>query len=493
MTWTRASPPNVIGEKLPLVLLGFVAVALGLGLSRPDGVRFAIAVASGLFLMGFAVRSPRSVLYALILWYVGLGLTRRLVSGLGEKQGYGDPLLLVGAGTTMLLALIALQRGALRNRTHLTSAVMVLTVFLGLSALNPLQGNLAVGLSGAMVVVVPMLAFLVGRALVDDRILKRLLVLLSGLGPLVALYGLYQTFVGFPTWDRRWIVDHGYTALNVGNAIRAFASFSSGSEYAAFLAMSIVVWLTYVHGFIRTSLAVVTLGLLGAALWFESVRNSIVMTVLAVALMLAARARLSIKWALLVGAASLLILPPAVALLAPVSFSNSAGGGLAKHQVEGLSDPLGENSTLLIHVELMVNGIRGAFSDPLGVGVGAVTVSGEKFGSTSRITEVDPGNVAVAAGFPGLIAYAAVLLLAFSRLYQQAALRRDILSFAALGIAIVTSPQWLTGGQYAIAFWPWLLLGWSDNRQRLEDPTIAQADQSRTLPSETVSQATLVL
>lgn len=446
-------------------LLG-ASAATGILIASPGGVRIAMAVGAGSFLVVLALRVPRSVLVALVVWFVTLGLTRRLVSGISAKEAYGDPLLMVGAVTWAFLGLVAVRLGALANRSRVTSAVLVLAALLAASAINPLQGGLAVGLSGALVVVLPMAAFLVGRAIVDDDLLKRLLLVVAWLGLVAAVYGLYQTFVGFPPWDERWVTEHGYAALNVGGVIRAFSSFSAASEYASFLGITIVVWLAYARGLARTSVGVAALGLLGTALWFESARGSIALTVVAVGLVFTARAGLTLNRSLLVGAALVIALPTVIGRLAPTQFSDAAGDRLAQHQVEGLTDPFGSSSSLPGHIDLVAAGIGNAVHDPLGVGVGAVTIAGDKYGGTARPTEADPGNVAVAAGFPGLLAYVLVVLLAVPRLYRLAVRRRDPLSLASLGIVIVTSLQWLNGGHYATAFWPWLILGWSEARTR---------------------------
>lgn len=458
------------------------AAVVGALVAQPGGLRLAVAAAAGLLVVLVALQLPRSVLVGLIVWLVALGTVRRLASGVSPKEAYGDPLLLVGAAAWVILGVEATRRGAFAGRSRLTNAVLSLGAVLLLSSLNPLQGGLRVGLSGALLVVVPMAAFLVGRALVDDRLLGRLLRIAAWLGVSVALYGLYQTFSGFPPWDETWIKNEGYGALNVGGTIRPFASFSAASEYAGFLGIAVVIWVAQARSVVRWPLAAVALGLLGAALWYEAARGSTVLTVAAVALVLTARAGLPLGRSLLLGAGALLVLPLVIAQVAPGQFSDRPGDRLAEHQVEGLSDPFGEDSTLPEHIDRVLDGIVGAVRNPLGIGVGATTISGDKFGGEFAPTEADPGNVAVAAGFPGLLAYAAVVLVGVPRAYRLAVQRRDAASLAALGIVAVTSLQWLTGGHYAVAFWPWLVLGWVDVAYaRLPDKGTSEsaADQGR--------------
>jgi len=330
-----------------------------------------------------------------------------------------------------------------------------------------------VGLSGALLIVVPMTAFFVGRTIVDDELLQRLFVIVACCGLIVAVYGLSQTFVGFPSWDAQWIDQHGYVALTVGGVSRAFSSFSAASEYASFLGIAVVIYVAYARGLARVSLCILALGLLASALWFESGRGIIVLTVVAVVAVVAARSGLSLRSGLLLGGAVLLALPFVISRLIPSEFSGGAGGTLAQHQVEGLADPFGEGSTLPIHIESVVRGLGSAIESPIGIGVGAITISGLKYGDTAVLTEADPSNVAVAAGLPALLAYLAVLFIALPKLYDRACRSRDPLSVAALGIVVVTLLSWLNGGHYATAFWPWLILGWSDAlaRKRPEVPS----------------------
>lgn len=455
----RSTPARVLG---PAGMLA-AAVVAGAMVSQPSLLRIALGAAGAFLLAMAAVRLPSGrVLGILVTWLAALGLVRRLTSGVSPKEAWGDPLLFVGATVWVVLALTAVHHGALRGRTRLTTAVVALGGLLAVSALNPQQGGLTVGLSGALLVVVPMLAFLIGRALLDDTTFGRLLWLVAGLGLAAAVYGLVQTFSGFPPWDQAWIDNEGYTALNVGGVIRAFASFSAASEYSGFLGLAVVAWVAQGRGLLRWPLLAGALALLATALWYESSRGIIVLTIAAVGAMLAARARVPLGRALVGGVVVVAALPTVVGWLAPAQPSTDPAGQLTAHQVEGLTDPFGEGSTLPAHIELVRGGIESALSDPLGHGVGSITISGSKYGGAVGSAEGDPGRAPFAAGLPGMIAYLAVVVLGLPRAYRLAAARRDAVSLAALGILVVTFLQWLNGGHYAVAFWAWLALGWVD-------------------------------
>lgn len=447
-----------------VAVLGVTAVAglVGALVATPAGLRAGMALAVAITLGVISFRLPHGAWYCLIGWLTALGLTRRLVSGFSPDDTGGDPLILVAAACWIVLLAAAANRGAFARRTALTNAVLILWAVLALSAFNPLQGPLTVGLGGALFIVVPMSAFFVGRALVDDDLLSRLLWWLGWLGVAVAAYGMVQTFWGFPSWDEAWIQQEGYAALNVGGVIRPFSSFSAASEYAHFLGLAIVAWIARARGLGRWTAVAGPLALLGASLWYESSRGAVVMVTASIGLMLAARAGVGMARSLAMAAALVAALPILVGQVAPAEFSGDPGDVLVQHQVAGLTDPFGDDSSLPTHITMISRGITSAVREPVGIGVGAITIAGDRFGEGTTNSEGDPGNAPVAAGIAGLLAYGVVVLIAIPHAYRLAATRRDALSLAALGIMTTTFLQWLNGGNYAVVFWPWLVMGWVD-------------------------------
>jgi hypothetical protein len=110
----------------------------------------------------------------------------------------------------------------------------------------------------------------------------------------------------------------------------------------------------------------------------------------------------------------------------------------------------------------MTTGIRDAIREPIGHGSGAVSIAATRFGATTLGTEVDPSNFGVALGLPGLILYVVVVIVGFRTTYSLAARNGAWWRLAALGLLAVTFLEWGTGGQYATAWLPWLILGWAD-------------------------------
>ena len=464
-SWLRMGPAETV------VLLGLLVAALfGALLAASVSLHILLALAVCPLVLAVVWMSPRSTIVGLAFWLIALGTVRRLL-GSGNSSGLGDPLLLVGPAVLVLLLVVACGRGALRNRSPLANAIGLLSLLVLVEALNPLQGGLLVGLGGLLFVLVPMLAFWVGRSLLDDVTLRRLFRLIAVMSVLAAAYGLFQQFVGFPSWDQRWIASNGYVALKIGNDVtRAFSSFSSAQEYAAFLSVGLVVWVSTIRNVRRVLLPVqlAAIGLVGFALVLASVRTSLVLTAAALGAMAAARVRLRPGIALLAGALAILALGIGLSYLsssAQTSTSTTANpsGQLLQHDIAGITDPTGSGSSLPGHLSETVAGIKSAFLQPIGYGTGSITLASHLDGLTNAGKENDVGNAGTALGLLGLFVYVVVVARGMLGSYRLAARRRDTLALAALGLLVVMISQWLNGDLYSVAWLAWLILGWVDH------------------------------
>jgi hypothetical protein len=425
-------------------------------------LRVVLALIAAATLVICAVAAPRAVLYGLVVWMFALGLVRRLVGTVGPG-GPLDPLLLVGPVVLAALVASTTARSSFRARTPLANLVLAMSGLLVLSALNPLQGGPLVGIAGLLFTVVPMLGFWIGRAAGDDYLVGGILKLYAALSVLAAAYGLYQTFAGLPAWDERWTVQGGYTALNVGGVIRAFGTSSSASEYVTLVAIGIVAWFTLSS---RPLLAAPPLALLGCACFYASMRSVVFGLALTLAVVGAIRWRLPLPAIVAIGFASLFTIVWLAGRLLPATEADHPTAALVEHQLGGLADPLDpEASTFALHLEYFRSGLTSAFSNPVGHGVGVVTIASSKFGGSARGTELDVSNMAVAAGLPGLVLYLFLAGAGMARAYKVARLRRSRLALCALGVLLVMALQWLNGGQYSVAVLPWFLLGWLDRQQ----------------------------
>lgn len=448
----------------PAVML-VVAVAAGAGLAFERVARSVMLLALGLAVVAFGLLQPRLLLVACFLFLPVLGLLRRVVS-----SGYGgtstDLLLLVVPLATAILMLAVLSKPSVRRSKH-AGAVLLLGVLTALHVINPLQGGLLVGLGGLLFLLVPLLWFWIGRSLVDEKMMLRLFRIVIPIALLASLYGLHQVFVGFLPFDQAWIDSAGYIALNVGGFIRPFGTFNSAAEYATYLAIGLLaVWALGRTATVRL-FALPVLAVISLALFLEAQRGIIVLTILALTVMVAVRCRMNIVLAGIFGLVAIGLVSLGLRFVT-FGLVNPQVDAFLKHQIGGITNPLNADvSTLSVHGTMFRGGIREAFKNPIGRGAGAVSIAGAKFGGPRSNTEIDLSNAAVALGLPGLCAFLFVWVGGIKRAYYWARFSQDPLSLLMLGVLLVTSLQWLNGGQYATAPFPWLILGYLDREVNL--------------------------
>jgi hypothetical protein len=438
-------------------------VVIGAGAASPGLLRVGAALSIAAIFMAACLKCPRRVVVALVVWLAVFGTLRRVLLP-ADVSADADPLLLVAPAIAGVLAMVAVGSGAFSRPTSLAKAVTAFAALVLIAALNPLQGGLSVGAGGLLFVFVPLLWFWIGRALIDDSLLARVFRLVSLLSLVAAVYGLLQVYSGFPAWDQRWIDTKGYAALHIGESVRPFATFSSSSEYVSFLAIGMLLWACRLGKRASVIPSVAALGVLGWALAVASVRGALVVVPIALGITYATSKGFGMGRTMLAGISALFILGLVVSRIDP-----GVGGGqssvLVSRQVTGLSDPFNrETSTLPLHVDALVTGLQDGFRNPVGRGLGVITLAGQKFGTGGEqvSTDVDPSNVAVAMGLPGLLLYSAIVFGAMGLCFRVARQERSYLALAVLGVALVTLLQWLNGGNYAVAPLVWMSLGWLD-------------------------------
>jgi len=434
--------------------------------------------------IGIAWTQPRTLLLFLAVWLIELGLIRRVVASGGSVGLSGDPLLIVGPLIILCLLLVMSSgRGAYKGRSTMASAVLGLNILALVEVINPGQGTIMVGLGGLLFMLIPVCAFWIGRGLLDEDLARQLVWVVAIVGAMSAAYGLFQTFGGFPSWDKNWLQTKAYRALVVhGQAVRAFGTMSSSQDYAAFMSVTMLAWVALLVDKVRRvprwfNIAMIILT--GAALFYSSVRTAAALAIIALSVVFCAIRRLSLSMAVV--AAPMLVLVAFFGLQLIGNGSTASDTGveksstqvLANHQLSGLTNPTGSNSSLNGHVTATIKGMSKAFSKPIGNGVGAVTLAAGRFNNGKAFnnnTEFDPGNMSVAFGILGLGGYLAVLFLGLSRTYRMATARRDAISVFCLGVVMVMLLEWFNGDLYASSWLVWLCLGFVDgNEMRLEE------------------------
>jgi hypothetical protein len=437
-------------------------------------------------LLTLCLTRPRAGLVATIAFLTALAMIRRLLIA---DAGWAslDPLLLVGPLVAAVLCLrLFLLEGRPIAPDILSKLVTAMLVMTALQIFNPAGGSVRAGLIGFLFFGMPLLWFFVGRELVDESLADTMMGFVVALAVVVGLYGLWQTQIGVPSWDRAWIDlarGAGYAALSIDNQIRAFGTFSSSAEYSLFLGAALAFAAAFVlRGRAQWGLAI---PILAVALFLASARSALVLTGLAIAVLAALRPR---RPAVAVAVAVVAVAAAYGSVSVLGSALSTSGNAFVEHQVSGLADPLnGDVSTLMVHVELFVKGIEFGVSHPLGAGVGviggAAKLSPDNVGGS---TEFDVSDAFVSSGLVGGVLYTVLLAVAVLRGIQGWFAGRATL-LPILGIMASTAGYWLIGRHYALAPLTWMLIGHlarvtADLPSRREART-AQARAASPLPS----------
>jgi len=434
-------------------------------------IRLLLALTIALFLVTVTLTRPSLGITATFIYLVFLALIRRVLIGAAPWVS-ADPLLLVGPLVAVVLlvkAFVLDSRPAAPDAVSKLVALVLAITFV--EVVNPASGGISAGIAGLMFMAVPLLWFFVGRNYLGDLDIDRLMTLVVVLGTLVACYGLWQTQVGDPPWDTNWLnVTGGYSALNVGDTIRAFGTFSSSAEYALFIGTALAVAVSFcLRGHL---LAALPIPLLAVALFLSSGRGPLVTAAFAIVVIL------GLSTGRPVTALAVAVFAVGAAFLAlhfggsALSSSSSSSGALVSHQISGLTNPLDPNSsTLLIHVQKVVDGFKTSLHHPFGEGT-AVTNNAAGVSqtasntannngaatSTGGSTEVDISNAFVGLGIVGGILYTALVALVLIRAVVDYFRGRTVL-LPIIALLVVGAGEWLTGGNYALASLIWLLIG----------------------------------
>src|SRR5258708_22266304 len=87
--------------------------------ATPSCVRVAFAACLGILVIGLGIRTPRAVLYGLIVWLAALGLTRRLPARGSSGPRPAGPLLLGAPPSLVILLVVSTDLRAVHVRTNL--------------------------------------------------------------------------------------------------------------------------------------------------------------------------------------------------------------------------------------------------------------------------------------------------------------------------------------------------------------------------------------
>lgn len=426
------------------------------------GILITAMAVSTILLLG--TKSTQLAILGAIAYLALLGDIRRIVTMLIGARPL-DPLLLVGAFLSLYFAVPLLLK--VRLADSLSKVVLGLMAIMTLEIFNPRQGPLAVGVTGALYIMIPLFWFWIGRRYGTDHLVFLLLYrVILPLGVLCALLGIYQTYVGFFPWEEAWAnsLGHAYR-LTFKGPLRPFGFSSSAAEYGNLLLIAST--LSIAAAIAKRPAYILLLSILGAALIQAGMRGPVVRTIFAGAMVWAIRGSNVRSW--IPRLAFGLVLGIGLVSYSATRASEDSDAGPATtanlattHVSQGLAHPFeAKYSTGGLHWAMFLGGIRGGFENPIGNGLGSTTLAGVRIGGAQNVgsTEVDISDAFVGMGLFGGFTYLAVIFLTFRFVPSYVQGGPPITRLAVVGILAALIGIWTAVGQYSTPTIAWFCVG----------------------------------
>ena len=462
----RSAPESATDIVWSVALLCLIALPLPY-LLRPDHGHYVTALLLALAVAACSFYSQRGAIVATLVFLAFLGDYRRYA---GYFQGYAtnDPLLLVAPAVALILIGQSLLRGRAAPASTLGRLVMGLMVLMFIEMFNPSQGDLTVGIAGALFYLAPMLWFWVGRSFASLDLARRVTWAVIAVGVAATVLGLYQAYMGLLPFEQLWVEQVRYESLRISDdVVRAIGFFSSSAEYQRYLiVVSAVVFALWVS---RRSALILLLPVFLMTIFLSAARGPVLMVLLSIVVVWAVSARRASMWlprlavAGIAGAAALVT----VLLVLQASPVGGRVSVLVDRQVGGLLDPGNEEkSTAAGHVQMIREGILTGITAPAGLGLGATTTAAQKYGSHNLSAEVDLANVMISMGILGGVLYLVIVVLVLGVAVQWWRRTRETYALVILGVLVGTLGGWLIGGEYSVAALLWFQIGLMDRLSR---------------------------
>ncbi len=442
-----------------VVIMSVVAIFAG-----GDAQRVLLTAVLTMFLYAAITFSPAVGIPLMVTYLASVGILRRYAIPIFGYTAF-DPLLLVGPAVIGILFFNKLVARTISNDTPLSKWVTAVMIVMVLAAANPFQGGIAVGLSGFLFYLAPVLWYYCARDIATPKVVDATIRSILFVALIGTAYGLYQTFFGLSDVEKNWISltnnDQGQYLAN--GVMRVFSIFSSFAEYVRFLCMGALIAFAWMLR--RNKFAIVFCLLFFIALALSSSRGGLLTGVFGCVVIWAVMGKTYATWipriavALIVGGLAMYFGLSQIKEANTV-VENDTVETLLKHQAKGLLNPFdNKQSTGADHIKLFFMGVVTGFENPLGMGLGVTTIAGSKFGGVAVGVESDIGNMFISAGFIGGFIYFGCVGYAIWRSAYSWYRRRDFLSLCALGILVSSVGMWSGVAQYATTMLCWFLIG----------------------------------
>jgi len=473
----------ILGTTFVLGCMGLVGVTL-LG-----EVRLALTAVVIFMLITLGMINVRLSILGLFVYLTVLGDVRRLLVPLVGWSG-ADPLLMIAPAFGILLTAYALVSRRVSTSSALSKWMLVFTGIMMLQIFNPKQGGLTVGVAGALLVIVPTFWFWIGQAYGSKDFARKLLFyVVVPLSVLAIGMGFIQLVSGYLPYQLEWYRIAGYKGLGDSEeTLRPISIFPNITEYLVYVSIAVVVlFATLLHKDASTRLKqvailVIPIGLL--ALVLAGSRGPVIMSVFVIVLMWAVQGRTVASWMPRLAIAGVL---GAVGFVWSLQQVGTIGGSeRVQANLQRQAELVETGGTASIHAELAWGAVRhGVFKEPLGMGIGSITLAASKFGGAGYNSEKDITNMFIATGAGGGVVYLIVVGLVTMAAIRYWIRTRTLIALALFAFLAVTGLTWLHPGHYVTTPLAWLVIGIldrldSDTEAVSESKSIGQASAQST-------------
>lgn len=454
-------------RSIALILGGGTGTAVLIALAILGEARLAFAAAILTILLGLASLCIRWAILGAFVYLTLLGDIRRWILPFDAWSG-ADPLLVVGPVTAIVLWAVAFNSGRVDFDTPLSRWILLLMGIMILQIFNPIQGGLMVGMTGAMFLLVPLLWYWVGKSFGSEALLRAFFFrLVVPLACIAALLGFYQVTFGYPEYQLEWYRVGGYSALGPSEEyLRPLSVFPNITEYAKYLGYGILVLLVPLLRGQWVWLSAPTIIGLFLALFLTGTRGPVLLLIMSGAVLWTILGRSVRTWVPRLAVALLIGVCGMVYGLSQVG--QIEGGSRAHFNVQrqaGLIPEGGTSGPIAIHLNLVrIAGVR-TLQQPLGHGLGYVTLAASRFGDGGFSSEKDFTDMFIALGVPGGIVY--LIVQGYTTLLAIAYWRRtrSTVGLIVTGILLFSVFSWLRPGQYVATPLVWFCIGSLDRIQ----------------------------
>jgi len=459
-----------------------------------DEVRLAVTAVVFCMLFAAARSSVSLSILGLFAFLTCLGDIRRLLVPVVGWSG-ADPILMVGPVFTVLLTGFALLTRRVSLNSTLSKWMLAFTGILVVQIFNPVQGGLMVGVAGALLIIVPTFWFWIGQAFASKRLVYTLFFYVVVPLTVVALVmGFVQLADGYLPYQLEWYRIAGYTALgDTEDTLRPISIFPNITEYLNYVSLAIVLLVAAVlHSDASSRLRQVGILLIPIALialLLAGSRGPVIMSVFVIVLMWAVQGQSLASWVPRLAIAGLIGVVGFVWSLNQAS--SLQGSERVQANLERQAQLLETGGTASIHANLAWTAVyHGAVKQPLGMGIGSITLAASKFGGEGFNSEKDITNMFIATGLIGGVVYLVVVSLVAWRAIRYWIKARSLIALCLFGTLAVTGLSWLHPGHYVITPMVWLLIGALDRLSRPGDREGESLPQDSHAPSRSSAPVT---